>query len=515
MKLDENEFFRNATLRICSSLDIEKSFWDFFVYISKYVSAQDAYLIYRKNESPVTTIFAHANKEEGRLIGHQFKFSEEVRAIFKDPDWPGELLLNHADNHIVGKELLAELGLSNISALVTRLIIEERAVGSLILMTKGWNKFSPKDQRLISLLKKPAAIALANSIKYHELSTLKEKLSDDNRFLQEELRSTFTNEVVGADFGLKKVMNLVHQVASENAPVLILGETGVGKEVIATAIHNLSNRRLQPFIKMNCGSIPETLIDSELFGHEKGAFTGAYQQFRGRFERAEGGTLFLDEIGELPPAAQVRLLRVLQEKEIERVGGSRPIKIDVRLIIATHRDLWQLVEEGKFRQDLLYRLNVFPIEIPPLRDRKSDIPALFQYFLVKKAESMALPSIPRIAHGEIERLLEYSWPGNVRELENMVERALIMNRYGPIRLLKLRPAQIDNTPVAIRNDMERPAQLNELIRNHIEMTMQMTKGKIEGTEGAAELLGINPSTLRHKMRKLSIQFGRKAKSESS
>jgi transcriptional regulator with GAF, ATPase, and Fis domain len=252
-------------------------------------------------------------------------------------------------------------------------------------------------------------------------------------------------------------------------------------------------------------------MDSELFGHEKGAFTGAHSQKRGRFERAHGGTIFLDEIGELPLDAQIRLLRVLQEKEIERVGGSKPIKVDIRTITATHRDLEAMVREGRFREDLYFRLQVFPITIPPLRERVGDIPALVHHFIRKKSREMKLSTTPTLAHGAIERLMSYQWPGNVRELENLVERALILSRGESLTFSDLHPPvpqETGQSPPSIENET---MNLNLAMARHIRRTLEMTGGKVEGREGAAELLGINPGTLRHRMRKLGIPFGRVAR----
>ena len=242
----------------------------------------------------------------------------------------------------------------------------------------------------MSLLNEPFAIAFSNTLKHQEVLRLKDLLADDNRYLHRELLHLSGEEIVGADFGLKRVIEMVRQVAPLNSPVLLLGETGVGKDVIANAIHYSSPRKDGPLVKVNCGAIPETLLDSELFGHEKGAFTGAISQKRGRFERANQGTIFLDEIGELPSPAQVRMLRVLQYKEIERVGGTNPIPVDIRLIAATNRNLEEMVKTKQFREDLWFRLNVFPIHIPPLRERKEDIPALVRHFVKRKSRELKL-----------------------------------------------------------------------------------------------------------------------------
>src|SRR5512136_2879197 len=267
-------------------------------------------------------------------------------------------------------------------------------------------------------------------LRHQEVIRLKDMLADDNRYLFNELRSASGDEIVGSDFGLKTVIEMVQQVAPLDSPVLLLGETGTGKEVIANAIHYSSPRKDGPFIKVNCGAIPETLIDSELFGHEKGAFTGAVSQRRGRFERADRGTIFLDEIGELPPQAQIRLLHVLQRKEIERVGGTSSIPVDIRIISATNRNLEEMIASGRFREDLWFRLNVFPIMIPPLRQRKEDIPALVHHFIDRKSVELKLTEKTALAPGAVDRLIAYDWPGNVRELENIIERALIQHQGG-------------------------------------------------------------------------------------
>jgi transcriptional regulator with GAF, ATPase, and Fis domain len=319
--------------------------------------------------------------------------------------------------------------------------------------------------------------------------------------------------MVGADSGLKQVMNMVRQVAPVTSPVLLVGETGVGKEVIANAILNRSNRKDKPFIKVNGGAIPENLIDSELFGHEKGAFTGAIAQKRGRFERADKGTIFLDEIGDLHLQAQTRLLRVIQQKEIERVGGIRPIPVDVRIIAATHRDLEEMIDEGRFREDLWFRLNIFPIMIPPLRQRKDDIPGLVHHFIERKSKELKIHSLPKVLPESMERLKAYHWPGNVRELENLVERALIQCRGKEDgRTLTfdhfLYPAKKGERDA----DTHKPYELlsfDVALSRHIRKALQLTHGKIYGKDGAARLLEINPNTLRSKMKKMGISPGAK------
>ncbi|UCF97320.1 MAG: sigma 54-interacting transcriptional regulator [Spirochaetaceae bacterium] len=337
---------------------------------------------------------------------------------------------------------------------------------------------------------------------------MRDTLTYDNRCLHHELRRLIDEEIIGGNFGLKNVTEKVSRVAAVDSPVLLLGETGVGKDLIAKAIHYSSPRCEGPFIRVNCGAIPDTLVDSELFGHEKGAFTGAVSQKKGRFERADKGTIFLDEISELPLLSQVKLLRVLQNKEIERVGGTKTICLDIRVIAATNRNLEVMVEAETFRDDLWFRLNVFPIEIPPLRQRKIDMPALVRHFVCLKARELKLPNTPVLAPGAIEPLLAYHWPGNVRELENVVERALILSHEGPLSF-----AGLSTTPERESSSSERrsssPNNLDEVITLHIEKTLTLTKGKIQGPGGAAEVLGVNASTLRHRMRKYGIVYGRR------
>ncbi len=304
-------------------------------------------------------------------------------------------------------------------------------------------------------------------------------------------------------------MEKVSQVANLDSPVLLLGETGVGKDVIANAIHYSSARNNKPFITVNCGAIPESLIDSELFGHEKGAFTGAISQKRGRFERADQGSIFLDEIGELPLQAQVRLLRVLQNKEFERVGGTETIKPDTRIIAATNKNLEQMVAGQKFREDLWFRLNVFPIYIPPLRARREDILELAQYFIELKTVELKLSDCPELSEKAKDLLTSYHWPGNVRELQNVVERELIIHPSGPLEFKQFNTQKYSSETLSDKSELcidETSSDLDSIISNHIEKILRQTQGRIHGKGGAAERLGLNPSTLRNRMNKLGIKY---------
>jgi transcriptional regulator with GAF, ATPase, and Fis domain len=324
-------------------------------------------------------------------------------------------------------------------------------------------------------------------------------------------RKELSDPIVGAEAGLAPVMERVGLVAELDVPVLVLGETGSGKEVVARAIHTRSRRASGAFVRVNCGAIPAGLIDSELFGHERGSFTGALAERRGWFERADRGTLFLDEIGELPLEAQVRLLRVLQDHTLERVGGHRPVSVDVRIIAATHRDLRELIAEGRFREDLWYRIAVFPIDLPPLRDRSGDITALANHFALRAAARFGTP--PRIPTPEdLDLLVSYPWPGNVRELIAVIERAVILGNGARLDVAKALGTAPPSAPAALRpapaNGDEAFATLDQAVARHIEAALARTRGRIEGRAGAAALLGVNPHTLRARMRKLRLDWRR-------
>ena len=351
---------------------------------------------------------------------------------------------------------------------------------------------------------------------------------------QEEEGGEQQEELIGATRGLRTVMERVELVAPADMPVLILGDTGTGKEVVARAIHNRSSRKGRPFVRVNCGAIPTELIDSQLFGHERGSFTGASDQRKGWFERANGGTLFLDEIGELSLAAQVRLLRVLQEHQIERVGGQASIHVDVRIIAATHRDLATMVHKRTFREDLWYRINMFPVLLPTLAERTEDIPALAAHFAKRAAAKFGLHAV-ELSPADIKRLGDYRWPGNIRELQAVMDRAVILGRgtrldienaLGIGMAQRLVPAFESDEPTfyevipeqtipsmvsfgveePVRSANDPLCDLDEAIRAHIQQALMKSKGQIEGKRGAAQILNINPHTLRAKMRKLGIKW---------
>ena len=512
MNIDGNKFFREVSVRICGSLEIEKALLSCLEFLRDVMPVDELMLVVYDRELGSTTIKAIADETGGRSCSEETPLPACLRREFEDPEMHIRTRRINAFDDPIVSYVARRRHWEESSLLVNRLIIDGLYVGALVARAQGRDRYTDEHLNLWALVNEPSAIALANNLQYREVMRLKDLLADDKSYLEEELRKRSGGRLVGAEFGLKRVMEGVRLVAPLMSPVLISGQTGTGKELIANAIHDLSPRNSGPLIKVNCGAIPDTLIDSELFGHEKGAFTGAYEQKRGRFERANRGTIFLDEISELPPLAQVRLLRVLQEQEIERVGGGASIKIDVRVISATNRHLEDLVARGEFREDLFFRLNVFPIHIPPLRERKSDIPALVHHFIEKKCRQMVLPTIPGLAPGEIDRLMNYDWPGNVRELENAVERAIIVSRG---KLLTFR--DILNTPQGRAEEIdtmeEAPSTLREGEARQIRKALEKAAGKVSGKGSAAELLGINPGTLRHRMRKLGISFGRTTRNQ--
>jgi transcriptional regulator with GAF, ATPase, and Fis domain len=507
--MDENLFFKQATLLICSSLDIEIALWRFRQFIVSHMPADEIYLnVYDPSIGGLRYI-AKADADGGEKMEMTVRLPEElIHAIESGQRLKDYLVVNRPQADPMGRIIQSEFGMSEVSFIAQRLIIEGHRLGVIDLFAKGYDRFTEEHAKQLAPLREPFAIAMANALKHQQVVELKEQLASDNRYLSSALISQSGDEVIGADAGLKPVMEKVEQIAHLKNTILILGETGVGKEVIANAIHRRSTRRQHPIIKVNCGAIPENLIDSELFGHEKGAFTGAVKQKRGLFERAHQGTIFLDEIGELPPWAQIRLLRVLQTQEIERVGGSPPIKLDIRVIAATHRDLKTMVDNGSFREDLWFRINAFPIEIPPLRHRPGDIALLVAHFLQKKSKAFGIAQPPQVAAGAVERLTGHSWPGNIRELENIVERALIQHRHGPLHFNRIAERETERPPTLSLHNNVKDLALDDAMRRHIEMVLSLSNGKVNGPDGAADILKIHPNTLRKRMQKLGIAYGR-------
>ncbi|MGH7631885.1 MAG: sigma-54 interaction domain-containing protein, partial [Gemmatimonadales bacterium] len=390
----------------------------------------------------------------------------------------------------------------------------ERPLGLLVALADHPNRFNAEHEALLQSLLEPATVALINDARLQELTRLRKALEADNRALLSKLdRQDVADAIVGSGSGLRTVMECVEQVAHTDTPVLILGETGTGKEVIARAIHAQSRRASGPVVRVNCGALPPGLVDSELFGHERGSFTGAVSTRLGVFERADGGTLFLDEIGELPVEAQVRLLRILQDGTFERVGGQRSLSVDVRVVAATHRDLQEMVERKTFREDLWYRIGIFPIRLPSLRERPEDIPALAAHFGWRAGNRLGGGPL-FLSPGDIELLVSYPWPGNVRELAAVIERAAILGDGRRLDVSGALGTSVRSVDARPREPAPSHANVGEVLplgaamARHIECALGITGGRIEGPRGAASLLGINPHTLRARMRKLGVNWRR-------
>jgi formate hydrogenlyase transcriptional activator len=390
------------------------------------------------------------------------------------------------------------------------LLVQDACLGTLNI---GSMERGDPEPELIEFLQQVATqigLAIAHVRAYEEINRLREQLARENVYLAEELKSAQSHDMVWRSQSFGEIVELARQSAPTTAAVMISGETGTGKEVLARAIHEWSPRRNRAFVRLNCAALPSGLIESELFGHERGAFTGADQRRVGRFELADGGTLFLDEIGEMPLEAQAKLLRVLQDGMIDRVGGMKPVPVDVRIIAATNADLAAAIEQGRFRSDLFYRLNVFPLHLPPLRERPEDIPLLARHFLRQHARRLKRPC-EDFEPESMDRLVQYAWPGNVRELENLIERGLILCQD---RLLRVDPAllglrqSVQQQHHGLQQSGAAKGRINTLEdeeRRHILRALTLADWKIEGPEGAAAQLGLAPSTLRSRMHKLAIR----------
>jgi len=396
-----------------------------------------------------------------------------------------------------------------ISVCCVPLVTKGRAFGTLNLASRRLDAFTEGDAELLNRVAAQIAIAVENALAFKEIDSLKDKLAVEKLYLEEEIRSEFNfEEIVGESPAIKRALAQVELAAPGNTTVLILGETGTGKELIARAIHNLSPRRERTFVKINCAAIPSGLLESELFGHERGAFTGAINQRVGRFELADRGTIFLDEVGDIPLELQPKLLRVLQEQEFERLGATRTIRVDTRVVAATNADLSRLVAERQFRSDLFYRLNVFPIQIPGLRERREDIPLLVRYF-VQKFSRRLNKTVQYVPADAMDALVAYSWPGNIRELENLLERAVILSPGKELRVPLTELRNVQATPVAdevaLISSSTPLATLEEAERQHILRALRQTEWRVAGPRGAAKMLGMKRTTLQARIRKLAIR----------
>ncbi|HTX74820.1 MAG TPA: sigma 54-interacting transcriptional regulator [Terracidiphilus sp.] len=429
---------------------------------------------------------------EGSPSGASFRSREPViLERLPDPNFAAESVA-----HLTG------IGMR--SACWVPLLYRGEPIGYLAVASRTEGAFGTRDAEVLAEFADQMAMAVNNAVAFRQVAELRDRLSQEKQYLEEEinLENQF-EDIVGESAGLKRVLSQIETVAPTDATVLIQGETGTGKELLARSIHRLSGRSERTFIKLNCAAIPAALLESELFGHEKGAFTGAIARKMGRLELAHEGTLFLDEVGEMPLELQPKLLRALQEREIERLGGTRPIAVNVRLIAATNRDLARMVEEKTFRADLFYRLKVFPISAPPLRERKSDIPVLVRHFVAAHSRRMG-KTIETIPDATMDALMEWKWPGNIRELENLLERAVILTR-GPVLYVPL--AELELPLEEDEPEGEETVTLHSAEREHILKVLRECKGIIGGAGGAAERLGLKRTTLNSKMKKLKIARG--------
>ncbi|UOQ52244.1 sigma 54-interacting transcriptional regulator [Hymenobacter cellulosivorans] len=388
------------------------------------------------------------------------------------------------------------------SSMYVPVFIKGEAVAALVVASKAAYAFTPKDLQTLQSLAAELALALDNLLAFERIKALSEQLEQEKTYLSEEIKTSHNfGEIVGSSPALQSVFTSISQVAPTDYTVLVTGETGTGKELVARALHNLSKRRSRTMVKVNCAALPPQLIESELFGHEKGAFTGAHDRRIGKFELAHGSTIFLDEIGELPLELQAKLLRVLQEKEIERLGGKGPIQVDVRIVAATNRHLQQEVAAGRFRADLYYRLNVFPLLVPPLRERPEDILPLTMHFLQKISKQLGKP-LTGLSNAMRRQLEQYSWPGNVRELEHVLERAAIMARTTTLELPE--PLVAEPGPCAAAAAPAAVKPMQDAMRETILAALAQANNRIRGRGGAAELLHLKPTTLESRMKKLQI-----------
>ncbi|MGI2260087.1 sigma-54 interaction domain-containing protein [Shewanella sp. GXUN23E] len=506
--MEKNCYFE-ATQRLCASLHLEKSLEHYFHYMKQQLPIDGIFMNLFQPEQQRIQFIAHANNDAAEALDLCVTLTPQMCDLLSQPDRPVIRIINHIELDAVTLHVAPKVVPGIHSVILLRMICDDTHLGVVGYYSFQPNRFRAIHADLLESHMPPLALITAFNLQGRNLLAQNQQLSEQNDTLKRTLKTSAG--VIGCDAGLKRVMEQVRAIAHLHTSVLILGETGVGKEVIANAVHELSPRADKPFIKVNCGAIPDSLLDSELFGYEKGAFTGAEQRKQGYFEQANGGTIFLDEIGELPLSAQVRLLRVLQNSTITRVGGHEQVELDIRIIAATHRDLQHMVQDGQFRQDLWYRLAIFPIQIPPLRQRTGDIPLLAQFALERLAAKFGLTHLPRIPSEQLSLLSRHSWPGNVREMLNVIERAVIQNPEGPLDFNFLMPSQAEEVTCHNQRVIIDPSRagdklvpLDVMMQKYISHALKVCGGKIYGAGGAAEMLAINPNTLRSKMKKLGI-----------
>ena len=521
------EALRMSEQRKCSLLDInnaiinnltqEALFASTYEAIRRVVSFDQAAFLLHQPEKKTLKLLSMDSDTESEFFRLEKEYDlQEARVSARVLDRQQTVVRGDLakEQESAGDQQLVAEGIQ--SYCVVPLVAMGNSIGTFTVWSESKNRYSEADAELLQEVANQVALAIANMKSYEEIAALKARLEKENIYLQEEIRNVHNfEEIVGNSPMLLELLRRVDQVAPADSSVLIYGETGTGKELIARAIHDRSARKNRPLVKVNCSAISAGLVESELFGHVKGAFTGAIERRIGRFELADGGTIFLDEVGELPLESQVKLLRVLQEREFEPVGSNRSVRVDVRIIAATNRNLQESISAGSFRPDLYYRLSVFPLEVPPLRERRSDIPQLAKFFLSRYSRNLG-KRMDGISAAATEKLKSYSWPGNVRELQNVIERALILCQ-GPILelgsdLINVSPSEAlrDAAPTAAEGaQYAGPSSsiktLEEVERAHISAVLEQTRGVVEGANGAAKTLGMHPNTLRHRMEKLGIK----------
>jgi len=506
---NENAFFTKVTMGICGSLELETALWHCLLCLRDEMPADIITIHLSEQGQGALRTIATADISGARMVDDLIPLSSEARMAIRKIQMRDITIINNSALNPLARCVHEYSGDPVCSALVVPLVIDKKDLGGVTLRAYGKDRYTDRHAGLFLQLKGPFAVALSNTLKHKQIVEMKERLADENRYLRNRLEQLSGDRAVGDSRQWKAVMRMARLIAPLDSPALLIGETGVGKEIVANAIHSFSSRKDAPFVRVNCGALPEGLLDTALFGHEKGAFTGAVGSRKGFFERANHGTVFLDEIGELPMNAQVRLLRVLQNKELERVGGATTVPVDTRIIAACQQDLEAMVRAKRFRSDLWFRLNVFPITIPPLRERKVDIPVLVRHFIKAKTRELKLEGLPELSPGAIDTLIDHDWPGNVRELENVVERALILARGAQLDFRSLLPVRACGEAVSSAEKKLQVLKLDQLVIDHIRSILKMTHGKVYGPGGAADVLGVNANTLRNRMNKLGISYKRR------
>ena len=507
MKKNPAESFNDCLSKIYRSEDLKTSIKMLYSFFKDYIALDYITIIIYDSGQNMLRYRIHSTEESVILVDEIFTVSEDARkeAFALIDSKIRTLYIPNGQKHPIVMEFDAHVGIQEPASTIAHGVeaaLNQYAILALVVWEE--DRYEQKDIDLIQYLSESIDNALRHIYSQLVIAPLRNKLASDNR----EARKRMVLNTADGPTGLKDVMSRIEQVAKLDTPILLMGETGVGKELIANNIHQRSRRAEGPLVCINCGAIVETLLDSELFGYEKGAFTGAGNVKIGFFEQANNGTIFLDEVSELSMLAQVKLLRVLQNMTFQRVGGQRAISVDVRVIAATNRDIKKMVENKEFRKDLWFRLNIFPITIPPLRERRGDIPELAEYFAKRLTVEMNLPYRYRFAPHAMDQLQRYNWPGNVRELENIIDQALILSRGAPLSFPFLDNIRPEAAPASPGENHNRELTMHEMMRRHILSVLNLTHGRVEGRGAAAEILDMKPSTLRAKMRKLGVKVAK-------